>query len=101
MDMDHDAVQAVAGDMNTLAQVLTGVQGYALGDGLTAQHFGDSQPGSMAFTAFNSAVQALGASVSKAQKFCADASALLSSSAKATKSTDVDNAWGLNKAGGK
>ncbi|MBC6446315.1 hypothetical protein [Actinokineospora xionganensis] len=101
LDMDHDGVAAVAADMNSLALALAEVQKYASGDGLKAEHFGGTPDGARAFTSFDAAVKALATSVGKAQKFCADASSLLTSSSKATKETDIDNTWNLNKAGGK
>ncbi|GLZ42109.1 hypothetical protein [Actinokineospora sp. NBRC 105648] len=100
MAMDHEVVRSAGMDMADLAVSLQAVQRYATGDGLKAEHFGGTPDGADAFTAFNGAVQRLAGSVGKAQQYCAEASQRITDSAKATKTTDVDNAWGLTKAGG-
>lgn len=100
MDMDHDGVASVASDMNELALTLQEVQRYALGDGIKAEHFGSILSGPGAFASLDAGVRGLAESIGKAQQFCAQASQLLTTSSKATKNTDVDNAWGITKAGG-
>ncbi|PWW64350.1 hypothetical protein [Actinokineospora spheciospongiae] len=100
MEMDHEAVRSAGMDVADLAVSLQEVQRYATGDGLKAEHFGGTPDGFEAFTAFNGVVQRLSASVGKAQQFCVEAAQRLTDSAKSTSATDVDNAWGITKAGG-
>ncbi|WP_156893189.1 hypothetical protein [Actinokineospora enzanensis] len=101
MQMDHEVVRSAGQDMADLAVSVQDVQAYATGDGLKVEHFGGTTNGNAAFNSFNGAVQALAASVGKAAQFCTEAAQRIDASAKATKGTDVDNAWGLAQVEGK
>jgi hypothetical protein len=98
--MDHEQVRAVALEVSDLAVALESVKRYAEGDGLKAEHLGGHESAPGAFNAFNDAVHRLSASVGKAHDFLIEASRKLTESAKMTQETDVENAWGITKAGG-
>jgi hypothetical protein len=100
LQMDHEAMRAVAIDVADLAVALEAVQRYLTGGELKQEHLGGHSSAPGAYQAFNGALQKLSASVGKAHGFLMDASAKLTQSSQMTEATDVDNAWGLNKAGG-
>lgn len=100
LQMDHEAMHAVAQDVADLAVALEGVQRYLTGGELKQEHLGGNPSAPGAYQAFNGALQKLNASAGKAHGFLIEASQKLTQSSEMTDATDVNNAWGLNKAGG-
>jgi uncharacterized protein YukE len=99
LQMDHDAMRAVAQDVADLAVALEGVQRYLTGGELKQEHLGGHPSAPGAFQAFNGSLQKLNASVGKAHGFLIEASHKLTQSSEMTNATDVNNAWGLEKSG--
>jgi hypothetical protein len=100
LQMDHDAMRALAGELKNLANAVQTAQAYATDSDLKQEHFGGHFTAPVAFQSVNAAMQQLTASLGKAQKFLDEAAVKLEQSSQMTNATDVDNAWGLNKAGG-
>lgn len=100
INMQVDQVNALASSVNALGGVVQQMVTYA-GDagGLTAAHFGGVQGGADVGNAVLGTIAALSKSVGTAQSFLTQASQAMAASAKATKQTDEDAAWGVTNAG--
>lgn len=99
LQMDHEAMAAVAREVNSLAVAVQSVQSYMADNDLKQEHFGGHTTAPGAFQSFDAAVQSLSQSVGKAYAFLVEAETKLEQSSKMTEATDVDNAWGLGRAG--
>lgn len=99
LQMDHEAMAAVAQDVADLAVALEAVQRYLTGGEFKQEHLGGHPSAPGAYQAFNGALQKLNTSVGKAHNFLVEASHKLTQSSEMTNATDVNNAWGLNKSG--
>ncbi|MET0237041.1 MAG: hypothetical protein ABW224_20500 [Kibdelosporangium sp.] len=100
LQMDHEAMSALANEVKNLAVAVQVAQGYAADNDLKQEHFGGHYVAPMAYQSLNTTIQQLAASVGKAHAFLNEAAAKLEQSSRMTNATDVDNAWGLTKAGG-
>ncbi|MBP2322517.1 DNA repair ATPase RecN [Kibdelosporangium banguiense] len=101
LQMDHDAMRAAADEVKNLAVAVQSVQSYITDNDLKQEHLGGHFTAPAAYQSFNAALQGLSASVGKAYAFLNEAAAKLEQSSQMTDATDVNNAWGLNKAGGR
>jgi uncharacterized protein YukE len=99
LQMDHDAMAAVAKEVNSLAVAVQSVQSYIADNDLKQEHFGGHNTAAGAFQSFDAAVKSLSQSVGKAYNFLVEAETKLEQSSKMTEATDVNNAWGLDKSG--
>ncbi|RZS37122.1 hypothetical protein EV193_106360 [Herbihabitans rhizosphaerae] len=99
--MDHDKLRVVATDLEAFARSMETVKNHMKKDPLTKGMLGGHPDTVAAIDALNGAIERLSVSTGHAEKFLRDASTKVRQSADSTKATDVNNSWGLKKAGGR